>query len=895
MSSPAHETPMMRQFQEAKRQHPDKILFFRMGDFYEMFGEDAVTAAPILQIALTSRNKQQEDAIPMCGVPYRAYESYLNRLTAAGFKVAICEQTEDPAQAKGLLQREIVRIVTPGTTVSPQLLPADDNNYLVALLWQSRPAGIGLARVDLSTGELEVTEFEENEKNLCLDFLRQLHPQEILVPEARTDAEIQFTQTLKRLYPPTSESGNPPLTPLTAYDFDSEAARQRLLQHFGTLNLAGFGIESLERGVRAAGALLQYLSETQKCNLAHLTTIRQLRRTQAMPLDENTLRNLEIFESQTRQKQHTLFHVLNRCVTPMGSRLLRQWLRHPLLESSELEARYTAIEDFQHRGLLREELRQQLSQVQDLPRIVGRISLPGAGISDLLALRSSLIPLQPLPEIFAHLSAPLLKEVTHAFDPLSDLLQLLEQQLLPDPALRLGDGGYIATGVDTELDELRTLATHSKEFLNQLLQREREQSGIASLKLGFNKVFGYYLEAGNAHKNRVPAHYLRKQTLVNGERYITQELKEFEEKILSAEERCIELEQALFTQLRQQVLQQIARLQESARQLAILDVLAGWADLTQEAHLIRPILRDPQQPRRLRLLASRHPVIERLELGEPFVPNDIDLDEQERRILLITGPNMAGKSTFMRQVALNVLMAQAGCFVAASEAELTLTDRIFTRVGASDNLSQGQSTFMVEMNEAAAILNNATERSLIVLDEIGRGTSTFDGISIAWAIVEHLQELGALTLCATHYHELTELAQQLAGVVNASVRVEEEGERIVFLRKIVPGEADKSYGVQVARLAGLPPKVLQRAQQILQTLEQAHTLGHAVEEEVQTYTIGDGKIPFTPDNNLGGADSQLSLFPQDSWLVQELRALPLSHTTPLEALTLLHDLQRRLQ
>jgi DNA mismatch repair protein MutS len=895
MSQPASETPMMRQFHDAKRQHPDKILFFRMGDFYEMFGDDAVKAAPILQIALTSRNKQQEGAIPMCGVPCRAYESYLNRLTAAGYKVAICEQTEDPAKVKGLVNREIVRIVTPGTTVSPELLPPDDNHYLVALLWQVRPAGIGLARADLSTGELEITEFEESEKLVCLDFLRQLQPGEVLLPEARTEGEVQFVQSVLQLLKQLPKVREQAATIRSAYDFDEQTARQRLLEHFGTLNLAGFGIEGLERGIRAAGALLQYMGETQQCSLSHLTSIRKLQRSQMMPLDETTIRNLEIFESPTGHKRHTLFNVLNQCVTPMGARQLRQWLRYPLLNQVPLEARYDAIEEFQQLGRMRQELRQQLAQVQDLPRIAGRISLPVAGMSDFLALRSSLGPLQLLPELLVPLSTPLLVEVGASFDPLSDLLTLLEQQLLPEPSLKLAESGYIADGVSQELDELRLLTTDSKEFLNQMLQQERERTGIVSLKLGFNKVFGYYLEVSNTHKNRVPSYYFRKQTLSNGERYITEELKEFEEKILSAEERSVELEQALFAELRQEVLQQLGRLQESARKLAILDVLAGWAELALASHYVRPRLLKAEQPRQLRLQASRHPVIEQLDLGEPFVPNDIDLEEENRRVLLITGPNMAGKSTFMRQVALNVLMAQSGCFVAASAAEMTLVDRIFTRVGASDNLSQGQSTFMVEMNEAAAILNNASEHSLIVLDEIGRGTSTFDGISIAWAIIEHLYELGSLTLCATHYHELTELAQQLAGVVNASVCVEEEGERILFLRKIGPGEADKSYGVQVARLAGLPSLVIQRAQQILQTLEQAHTLRHVVQEPAPVH---DNRIihqEATAQEPFNGSQLQLSLFAEDSRLVEELRALNLSQTTPLEALNLLHDLQQRLQ
>ncbi len=484
------------------------------------------------------------------------------------------------------------------------------------------------------------------------------------------------------------------------------------------------------------------------------------------------------------------------------------------------------------------------------------------------------------------------------FDPLDDVRQELLNKLHAEPSLRMQEGGYIADGVSAELDELRNLSLRSKDFLNQLLTREREQTGIASLKISFNKVFGYYLEVSNAHKQAVPAHYIRKQTLVNCERYITQELKEFEEKILTAEERMVALEQELFQELQAGVLRQVARIQQTAACVARIDVFSGWAELARDANYVRPRLRDASQPRQLSLRKSRHPVIEQLDLGEPFVPNDVELDEAKRQVQLITGPNMAGKSTFMRQVALNVLMAQCGCFVAAEDVELTVVDRVFTRVGASDNLSLGQSTFMVEMNEAAAILNNATAQSLVILDEIGRGTSTFDGISIAWAIVEHIHQLGALTLCATHYHELTQLAQQLARVVNASVQVDEDGEHIVFLRKIVDGEADKSYGVHVARLAGMPPSVVARAMEVMHTLENSHELGHAVTElshsngtEPDNESVAEPPAAPTAET----PESQLSLFPQDSWLAQELRALPLSHTTPMEALNFLHQLQQRLQ
>ncbi len=910
MSAAPSETPMMRQFQDAKRQHPDKILFFRMGDFFEMFGEDAVIGARVLQIALTSRDKKKEGALPMCGVPVRAYEQYLNKLTAAGYKVAICDQTEDPAQATGkIVNREVVRIVTPGTTVSPQLIDPDRNNYLLAASLDLKAQRLGVAYADVSTGEFELCEFAVDQLPRLYDFLMQLDPQEILLPQSRSTAESEFLETLTHRLGQLLDQVAPPLaedaprteaTPgrcqfIDPYHFDEEAARRNLCRHFKTLNLAGFGVEDQVHGLRAAGAVLRYLEDTQMCNLTHLTTLRLHSVEQAMLLDETTLRNLELFEAQSGQKRHTLFHVLDQTVTPMGARLLRHWLRRPLLKVEAIEERHDAVEEFSRQFLLREELRNLLKTVQDLPRLIGRLSLPVAGIPDLVGLRESLEPLQQLPVFYQRLEAARLRAIGAEFDPLTDLLERLQHQLLEAPSHRLSEGGYIAEGVSAELDELREISRNSKEFLNRVLQRERDTTGISSLKISYNKVFGYYLEVSNAHKDAVPEHYIRKQTLVNAERYITPELKEFEEKILTAEERIGKLEQELFQALKAQIVAETTRVQQAAQLVAETDVLAGLAHTAEQNRYVRPQLKPLGAPGSIRFRDSRHPVIESIRMGEPFVPNDIHLEASGCRVMLLTGPNMAGKSTFMRQIALNVLMAQAGSFVAAEEAHLVLVDRIFTRVGASDNLSQGQSTFLVEMNEAAAILHQATSQSLVVLDEIGRGTSTFDGISLAWSIAEYLHELGALTLCATHYHELNALAGELDGVENFSVVVEEHGEEIVFVRKIVAGEANKSYGVQVARLAGIPTPVVERALQVMQELE-ATSVGHRlpeltpsprplaqVEEQAAHWTRSQ------PD----AAPAQLSLFAESPEWLETLKSLDPDQMTPLQALTTLHDLVRQ--
>ena len=923
MSVPQVETPMMRQFNAIKRKHPDKLLFYRMGDFYEMFGDDAIVGAKILQIALTSRDKKK--SLPMCGVPYRAYEQYLNKLTAAGYKVAICEQMEDPAKAQGLVARDVVRVVTPGTTISPQLIDPERNHYLLAINVDLRSQCLGVAFADLSTGEFEVTEFNLNETHRFYDFLAQLTPQEILLTQSRSETESIFleelVQRMTQLFDRENtadssatvsfkkDAGIPdgqvfPSTGLfnfiDPYHFDKEATAKSLKNHFETLNLSGFGVDDLPFGIAAAGALLRYLEETQKCDLTHFTVLRRHAFEKTMLLDEATVANLELFESQSGVRKHTLYHVLNHTQTPMGARLFRQWLRQPLLEIDEINERFDSIDELRNNFMLCEKFRESLNAIQDLPRIMGRITLPLAGVNDLVALRESLEPVQKLPTYLVELHSPLLKKIADNFDPLTDLLKFLHQHLLETPSFKLREGGFMAAGVSAELDELRDISKNSKQYLNEMLLRERERTGINSLKISYNKVFGYYLEISNAHKSSVPENYIRKQTLVNAERYITAELKEFEDKILTAEERIGELEYELFQKLKNELNTNIRRVQQTAQDIAIADTLSGLAYAAEHYHYVRPNLHPLQAPRKLFLKDSRHPVIEQIDLGEVFVPNDLDLAETKCRIMLITGPNMAGKSTYMRQVALNVLMAQCGSFVPATSAELSVVDRIFTRVGASDNLTLGQSTFMLEMNEAAAILNNATDQSLIILDEIGRGTSTFDGISIAWAIVEHLQNLGALTLCATHYHELTALAQELEAVENFSVRVEEEGERIVFLRKIVSGEADKSYGVQVARLAGLPKSIVKRALVVMEQLEETSMVHHLPipideAEKKQELLSGVKEKSGSTQNVSANENPQLSLFPEDSFYLDELRKLNLNDMTPLQALNYLHEITERLR
>jgi DNA mismatch repair protein MutS len=933
-------TPMMRQFNALKEAYPDCILLFRSGDFYEMFGEDARRASEALQIALTTRNKGTENEVPMCGVPYHAYEQYLNRLTAQGFKVAIAEQMEDPATAKGLVRREVVRVVTPGTTVSGALLEGDQHRYIVAIEPRHGGEPTGLALADLSTGLFEVVEFAAAERERLWDFLLLEQPREVLVPKGRSpkeqEAAAAFLAELARRFK-GSPGGEPRVESAPSAWFDPAQAARLLTQHFQVASLAGFGVEEMPAAVAAAGALLAFLRDTQKSGLHHITQLRARNLGQRMRLDDATTQHLELFENRMHgAARHTLFGVLNLTRTPMGARLLRDWLGAPLLDAQAIGRRLDGVAELADRAPSREALRLVFARIRDLERTVARISLPVAGIADIVALREALAAVQLLPPLVAELHAPLLQDLTRELDPLEDVYLYLKDRFLEEPSLRVSEGGYIAAGVAPELDTLRELSRTSKDVLAGLEARERERTGIGSLKIRYNRVFGYYLEVTRAHQAKVPPGWQRKQTLVNAERYTTPELQEIEDKLLSAEERIQELEQAEFERARAILGGYARRMQRTARAIAELDTLAAFAQAAREYGYVRPTVlptalptvlptalpaalpspppnslppislppnsvptaRPAAAPRRLDIRAGRHPVIERIALDEPFVPNDVRLDSDDQRILLITGPNMAGKSTVMRQVALIQLMAQAGSFVPADFAELSVVDRLFTRVGAADNLSKGQSTFLLEMIEAANILNHASANSLVILDEIGRGTSTFDGISIAWAMVEHLHEVGALTMFATHYHELTQLALELKHVRNYNVSIVEDGDRLAFTRKLVPGEADKSYGIQVARLAGLPPAVVSRAHEVMDALVNTGGLpagrpGTAPRGRKPRSRAGTG-----PESKR--AEGQLSMLPERSTygavhpVLDELKALDVEHLTPLEALNLVARLKARL-
>ncbi|HKI98720.1 MAG TPA: DNA mismatch repair protein MutS [bacterium] len=891
------DTPMMKQFNALKAAHPDCILFFRAGDFYEMFGEDAVKASEALNIALTTRNKSSENPVPMAGVPYHAFEQYLNRLTAAGFKVAIAEQMEDPAQAKGVVRREVVRVVTPGTVTADASLESDRPSLLMAVEPRGRSGTVGLALADLTTGQFEVIEFAAAQRDRLYEFIAVEQPREILLPEPRAEGDSTLLEAVRsELERRLRGEGDVPvhMEAAPAAWFELGRAKRRLTAQFETANLAGFGVEHLEAALRAAGALLTYLSDTQKSELAHLSPPRPRLAERMMWLDAATLEHLELFENRSPgARRHTLFAVLNQTRTPMGARLLRRWLASPLQEAEAIEARLEAVEELVGNQPSRDALRGILERVRDLERTIGRVSLPQAGVADMLALREALGGVQILPPLLAELQAPLLAQLSHEFDPLEDIHHYLRERFLEEPSLKLTEGGYIGEGVIGELDALRKLSRGSRDVIAELEAREREATGIGSLKVRYNRVFGYYVEIPRTHQRKVPEHYTRKQTLVNAERYTLPELEELEEKILGAEERIAALEYEAFQEVRTILRGYARRMQRTATRVAALDVLAALAEAAHRNGYTRPHILPPGAERRLSIQGGRHPVIERIDFGERFIPNDLEMSADGTQIVLITGPNMAGKSTVMRQVALIQLMAQAGSFVPATAATLPLVDRIFTRVGASDSLARGQSTFMLEMNEAANILNNATAESLLVLDEIGRGTSTYDGISIAWAMVEHIHRLGALTLFATHYHELTQLGHELSRVKNFNMSIQEAGERLVFTRKLTPGEADRSYGIQVARLAGLPAAVVERAHEVMAAL---------AEDDNGAAALAPQTAPAVPEpaerastERAARARHQLSFLADVHPMLEEIRALELDGLSPREALEFLYAAQAKLQ
>ncbi|MFA6665590.1 MAG: DNA mismatch repair protein MutS [Armatimonadota bacterium] len=857
-------TPMLRQYMNIKEENPDVILMFRLGDFYEIFGEDAKVASKELEITLTGRNAGEAGRIPMCGVPFHAVDRYVARLIQRGYRVAICDQVEDPKQAKGLVRRQVTRVVTPGTVLEDSMLKPGSNNYLLAV--REQQGKYGLAVADISTGEFLVTEITgPDAKNGALDEVNRLSPAEILVPVQPDELSTHLQEVSQALFTPFEPEGF----------VDS---RKVLLEQFNTASLRGFGCEEYTCGISAAALILKYLETTQAAALGHIRSISTYSTSGFMVLDAPARRNLELTQSiSDGARNKSLVQILDHTVTPMGSRLMRKWLDQPLLDVSAIERRLSAVDDLFNSMLARTKVRESLSGVYDLERLTSRTVTGTANARDLIALRNSIRVLPELQRSLDMLENPALIELNRDLGSLDGIALLISSAIVEEPPVTVREGGLIKPGFSADLDELRSAGSHGKEWIAALESSEKERTGIKNLKVGFNSVFGYYIEVSKSNLSLVPENYIRKQTTVNGERYITPELKEWEAKVLGAEEKSTAMEYQIFSAVREQVAADAERLMIAARAIARVDVFASLAEVASANRFVRPAVNTEDA---IKIKNGRHPVVERLQTGELFVPNDALLDSGENQLLIITGPNMAGKSTYLRQVALIVLVAQIGSFVPADSAEIGIVDRIFTRVGAHDELHSGQSTFMVEMTETADILNNATERSLIVLDEIGRGTSTFDGLSIAWAVAEHIKKIGAKTLFATHYHHLNELANRYPGIKNYRIAVREDNERVIWLRKIMPGGTDKSYGIQVARLAGLPVGVIERAQEVLSELE-AGDGGCALQEQ---------RIPTKKEK------LQLTLFEASAHpVLTELSKLDVGTITPIEALTKLYDFQNRLK
>jgi DNA mismatch repair protein MutS len=884
MSEPS--TPLMRQYAAVKKDHPNALLFFRLGDFYELFFEDAIVAAKELQITLTSRNKEKGAAIPMCGVPYHAAEGYVAKLIRKGFKVAICEQMEDPRLAKKLVKREVTRVVTPGTAADSQL-GAEENNFL-ACVAQSKDV-IGFAALDLSTGEFRATEFRGGDAERRIrEELLVLRPREVLFASSlplfeqpRRQLTAQVPGATPRLA--SVENATWAETPMEDWVFSPDYAIPLVENHFAVLSLEGFGLAERSTAATAAGAILHYVRSTQRGTLNHVDRIGYYERQDCLVLDAVTVRNLELLEPlfSGNADNITVFRSLDCTVTPMGKRLLRSWLLRPSIDRNQIEHRLDAVDGMVKDLIAREELRRSMDGILDLERLLSRVTLESANPRDLLALAASCSKLPGARAALTRFSAERLQELHAGCDELGDLNQRITSTLEDEPPLSLSDGGVIRTGVDPSLDELRDLSRNSKQYIAQIEQRERQRTGIGSLKVKFNSVFGYYLEISKANLHHAPADYERKQTLVNAERFTTPELKEYEAKVLDAQEKMVEIERRLFTELRVAIAAEARRIRQTALALAEIDVLASFAAAAATRSYCRPRIDDSGD---IEIVEGRHPVIEQQDLSgvsDRFVPNDLYLNGTTHAVLVITGPNMGGKSTYLRQSALIVLMAQMGSYVPARSARLGLVDRIFTRIGASDNLARGRSTFMVEMTETAAILNTATPRSLILLDEVGRGTSTYDGLAIAWAAIEYIHaNTRAKTLFATHYHELTELAERLSGVKNFHVTVKESGGGIVFLRKVAEGAADKSYGIEVAKLAGLPADVIHRAREVLAEHESA-------EKNAVTHLA-------KPEAGSGGP-MQLTIFtPLSQKIVDRIKETDLDGISPLEALNLLHELKKQI-
>lgn len=890
-------TPLMRQYAAIKKEHPHTLVFFRLGDFYELFFDDAVTAARELQITLTSRNKEKGVAVPMCGVPYHAAENYISKLIRKGFKVAICEQMEDPKKTKTIVRREVTRIVTPGTAADASL-NSEENNFLAAIAHhqESNKDGgsvvVGFAALDLSTGEFRATEFRGHDAERRIwDELEQLRPREVLFGSSiplfakKPEGAPSFATAKGGSFDfPSGLNGNSwALTPLEDWIFAPDYALPQVENHFGVLSLEGFGLSGKTAAGCAAGAILHYIRTTQRGSLDHIDRIGYYERQNCLVLDAVTVRNLELIEPifAAQGDGITLFRALDATITPMGKRLLRAWMLRPSIELSEINGRLDAVTALYADMISREELRRSLDGILDIERLLSRITLETANPRDVLALAASLRKLPSVRAALTKFNAERISALHSFIDELQDLRTRIESTIVPEPPLTFNDGGVIAAGLDATLDDLRDVSHNSKQYLARVEERERQRTGITSLKVKFNNVFGYYIEISKANLDRAPDDYERKQTLVNAERFTTPELKEYEAKILDAQEKIIDIERRIFAELRAAIAAEAKRVRQTALALAEVDVLANFAHIAFERSYCRPQFDDSND---IEVVEGRHPVVERLDLtggADRFIPNDLYLHPETHAVLLITGPNMGGKSTYLRQAALLAIMAQMGSFVPARSMRMGIVDRIFTRIGAADNLARGRSTFMVEMTETAAILNTATPRSLILLDEIGRGTATYDGLAIAWAAVEYIHaRVRAKTLFATHYHELTELEDKLSGVKNYHVSVKENAGGIVFLRRVEPGAADRSYGIEVAKLAGLPTEMIDRAREVLHEHESA---GRRVTDELEA------------DDHEASSNVQLTMFtPLSQQIVDRLREADINRLSPIEALNLLFELKKQL-
>ena len=878
-------TPMMQQYMNTKNEYKDCILFYRLGDFYEMFFDDAITAAREQEITLTGKACGLEERAPMCGIPHHAVDGYLTRLVSKGYKVAICEQMEDPKQCKGIVKREVVRIVTPGTNLNTQSLEDGKNNYLMGIFYMSD--SFGVATVDVTTGEFYMTEVENTRK--LMDEVTKFAPSELIYNEELVMTGFDLDDLHNRLGMAESV--------LERRYFDEEMCVKSLKEHFHVQALDGLGLKDYPIGTIAAGAVMQYLTETQKNTLSHITGIMPYSSNAYMVLDSSTRRNLELVETlREKQKRGSLLWVLDKTKTAMGARLLRSMIEQPLIDVDAIEARLDAIEELNQEAITREELREYLNPIYDLERLIGKVSYKTANPRDFIAFQSSLEMIPPIKTLLADATCAKLKGIYTELDTLEDICSLISDAIVEEPPIAIKEGGIIKEGYNEEIDKLRRAKTEGKSWLAELEERERNATGIKNLRVKYNKVFGYYLEVTKSYQELVPDTWTRKQTLTNAERYTTPELKELEDIILGAEDKLFALEYELFVEVREHIASEVKRIQQTAKAIANLDVLVSLALVAEQNNYVRPAI---NQDGVIDIKEGRHPVVEKVINNDSFVANDTYLDQKKQRISIITGPNMAGKSTYMRQTALIVLMAQIGSFVPAFSANIGVVDRIFTRVGASDDLASGQSTFMVEMTEVANILRNATKNSLLILDEIGRGTSTFDGLSIAWAVVEHIadpKQIGAKTLFATHYHELTELEGKLDSVNNYCIAVQESGEDIVFLRKIIKGGADKSYGIQVARLAGVPDKVLKRAQEIVNELTENDIVDRTKEIAVKSTT--KKSVAKEPAKE---KEQQMSIFdgfanmPSTEDILLELRDLDMNALTPMEAMNKLYQIQQKVK